>query len=298
MATQHELCVVFADVSGSTRLYETLGDAGALAAIDRCIDAMTRATQLNRGRVVKTIGDEVMAVFDSASQGMQATSEMQQRIDDLPSPTAGVKLAIRAGLHFGPTLVENEDVFGDTVNIAARMSAIAKAGQIITTGETVAALPELQRQSCREIDRLTVKGKEDQLLVCEILWQDNAELTMVGTRMALPVTHEARLRLQHGDQILVLGTGCPAISLGRDPASDIIIHDPRASRSHARIEHRRDKFVLADMSSNGTFVTVKGETEFALKREEIILRGEGRVVFGHAWSATQPTETLMFRIEV
>lgn len=295
MNSMRAMCLVFADVSGSTQLYEKLGDAQALAAVERCIGCMTRATVLNKGRVVKTIGDEVMAVFDSAAQGMQAASEMQQRIDELSPPVPGMKLAIRVGLHFGPALIENDDVFGDTVNTAARMVGFAKAGQIITTAETVAVLPDLLRQSCREIDALAVKGKAGNVHVCEMLWQESAELTMMSTRMA--PAPEQRLRLRHGGTESILATAKPTASLGRDMASDIVIRDPRASRSHARIERRRDKFVLVDMSSNGTFVTFHGEAEFALKREETILRGSGRIVFGHAWSGSEATETVEFAVE-
>lgn len=297
MAEPREVCIVFADVSGSTLLYEKLGDADALSAVERCLAAMTRATQLNRGRVVKTIGDEVMAVFDSAAQGFQAASEMQQRIDELPPAAPGIKLSIRAGFHFGPALIENDDVFGDTVNTAARMASFAKAGQIITTADSMMALPPLLRSACRELDALAVKGKADNVRICEVIWQDGAELTMVGTRIAPAAPMETRLVLRHGSHSIPLGPARPVVTLGRDPGCDIVIHDPRASRSHARIECRRDKFVLADMSSNGTYVTFQGEAEIALKREEIILRGSGQVVFGHALVPGETTEILNFSAE-
>lgn len=290
-----DVCVVFADVSGSTQLYERLGDSAALAAVNCCVDAMKRATVLNKGRVVKTIGDEVMAVFDSATQGMHAASEMQQRISELLPPTPGVKLSIRAGLHFGPALLENDDVFGDTVNTAARMAGLAKSGQIITTAETVAALPELLRESCREIDALAVKGKAENVNVCEVLWQEGAELTIMSARMAPAAPMDIRIELRHGTATLLLGPAKPMATLGRDAACDVVIADPRASRSHAKIERRRDRFVLVDMSNNGTFVTFQGEAEFVLKREEVILRGTGQVAFGH--TADSGTELLRFSVE-
>jgi class 3 adenylate cyclase len=297
MKDQRDLCVVFADVSGSTKLYEKLGDTAALQAIDRCVQSMARATAINKGRVVKTIGDEVMAVFDSAAQGMQAASDMQMRIDEMPPLGSGVKLAIRVGFHFGPAIIEDADVFGDTVNTAARMAGLAKAGQIITTAATVAALPELLRASCRELDALTVKGKAEDVRICEVLWQEGAELTMMSPRTAPAAPAETRLALRYGAAELVLDQARPSASLGRDASSDIAVHDPRASRSHARIERRRDKFVLVDVSSNGTYVTFQGETEIALKREEVILRGSGRIVFGHPWSASEPVEALTFSVE-
>lgn len=295
MSTIRNVCIVFADVSGSTQLYEKLGDSVALAAVNRCVDAMKRATLLNKGRVVKTIGDEVMAVFDSATQGMHAASEMQQRIDELSPPAPGVKLAIRAGLHYGSALLENDDVFGDTVNTAARMAGLAKSGQIITTADTVAALPELLKESCREIDSLSVKGKAENVHVCEVLWQEGADLTILSGRMASAVTMDIQIELQYGAATLLLGPSKPMATFGRDAACDFVISDPRASRSHAKIERRRDRFVLVDMSNNGTFVTFKDEAEFVLKREEVILRGTGQVAFGHA--ADADTRLLRFSVQ-
>lgn len=278
---ERNLCVLFADVSGSTRLYEKLGDKEALHAVERCINRMTRATEQFKGRVIKTIGDEVMAVFDTAEAGMDAACSMQQKVDDLP-PVRGIKLAIRVGFHFGPAIEEAKDVFGDTVNTSARMAGLAKAGQIITTADTVNALPALLRQSTREIDALSVKGKAEDVHVCEVLWQESDDLTMKSASVA-PAPAAARMIVRHGGGEKAIDPSHGVFSLGRDAACDIIINDRRASRTHARIERRRDKFVLIDQSTNGTYVTFDGEAEFALKREEVILRSKGRISFGHAY---------------
>lgn len=285
-ATPRDLCVLFGDVSGSTRLYEKLGDAEALRAVDRCLNRMERSVTAYKGRKVKTIGDELMVVFDNAEDGFNAACDMQTRIDDLP-PVSGVKLAIRIGFHFGAALQGDDgDVFGDTVNTAARMAGLAKGGQIMTTGETLALLPPLLRQSTRSIDALNVKGKAEAVAVYEVLWQESGDLTMVaGNQHPVSVQMGNGLLLRHNGAELELGAERSSAALGRDPLSDLIILDPRASRSHAKIERRRDKFVLIDQSTNGTFVTVDGEAEFALKREEVILRGRGRISFGHAFAA-------------
>jgi class 3 adenylate cyclase len=290
--TERYLCVLFADVSGSTRLYEKLGDKEALHAVERCLNRMTRATEQFKGRVIKTIGDEVMAVFDSAETGMEAACSMQQKVDDLP-PVRGIKLAIRVGFHFGAAIEEANDVFGDTVNTASRMAGLAKAGQIITTGETVKALPALLQQSTREIDALAVKGKAEDVRVCEVLWQESDDLTMKSASIT-SAPAAARLRLRHGADEMTLDAEQGMATLGRDAASDFIINDRRASRSHARIERRRDKFVLIDQSTNGTYVTFEGEAEFALKREEVILRRKGFISFGHAYD--EGSEVVEFQV--
>jgi class 3 adenylate cyclase len=295
MTEPRKVCIVFADISGSTRLYEKLGDAEALRTVERCINRMERATQSQGGRVVKTIGDEVMAVFETVESGVEAAREMQRRIDEL-APVGGFKLAIRIGLHCGMALVERNDVFGDTVNTASRIAGFAKAGQIVASVDCLAQLSPAVREATREIDDVAFKGKSDSLRVIEVLWQDAAELTMLSGSMAPVSTTEVLLRLCHGERVLILGAAQPLATLGRDAGSDVVIRDPRASRSHARIERRRDKYVLADVSSNGTYVSFGDEPEIVVKREEAILRGRGRLTFGHPWTP-ETAETVEFSVE-
>lgn len=289
------LAVLFADVSGSSRLYERLGDAEALRAVERCLNRMERAVAAHKGRVIKNIGDETMAVFDAVEGATLAAVEMQQRIDDLP-PVSGVKLAIRVGIHSGPVLEENNDVFGDTVNTAARVVALAKAGQILVSGEVATGLSPAQGALAREIDTLAVKGRREGVRVFEMIWQGGADLTMKSASLA-PVAPAAgaRLRLRHGGAEVILGPERPTALLGRDAHCDIVIRDGRASRNHGRIERRRDKYVLVDQSTNGTYVTPQGEPEFVLKREEAILRGRGRIAFGHSHRDAEP-EALEFEL--
>ncbi|MBL8491495.1 MAG: adenylate/guanylate cyclase domain-containing protein [Rhodocyclaceae bacterium] len=294
MNTPRNLCVLFGDVSGSTRLYEKLGDAEALRAVERCLNRMERAASAYRGRVVKTIGDELMLVFENAEQGCLAACDMQQRVDALP-PVSGVKLAIRIGFHFGPAIEEGGDVFGDTVNTAARMAGLAKGGQIITSGETMDTLPGLLKQSTRELDALAVKGKAEEVRIVEVIWQESGDLTMLAENRSAPAADGPALKLRHGSKEIQLGPDRPAVSMGRDTHCDIIIRDPRASRSHGRIERRRGKYYLVDQSTNGTYVTLDGEAEFVLKREEALLRGKGRIAFGHG-AADEGAEVVEFQV--
>ena len=285
-----DLAVLFADVSGSTKLYESLGDNDALATIGRCVALMSSVCVEHGGRVVKTIGDEVMAVFASADKAAQAAAEMQTRVSE-QAPVGGSRLAIRVGFHLGPAIETAGDVFGDSVNVASRMAALAKREQIILSSHTAAALAPWLRARVREVDTLSVKGKAQDIGIFELIWQDSdADLTAVATRWKpLP----ARIVLRHGANERILDETATTITLGRDGQNDIVIADRKASRLHARVERRRDKFVIVDQSSNGTFVTVDGEPEIMLRREELMLRGRGRVAFGHA-HADDPVEFLAF----
>ncbi|MFN0162467.1 MAG: adenylate/guanylate cyclase domain-containing protein [Burkholderiales bacterium] len=277
------VAVLFADIAGSTRLYEVLGDERAKALIDEAIAELRAITERHGGRVVKTIGDEVMCVFPSPERGFIAATDMQLRIDRLPTES-NTKRKIRVGFHAGQVIEQDGDVFGDTVNTAARMAGLAKGLQIITTRATVDLLPPALAAGTRDIAALAVKGKADDLAVCEVIWQEGDDLTMTAPSVVIAAP-EAVLQLIHGGSTLILNTAKPAASLGRDAGSDVVIADPKASRNHARIERRRDKFFLADQSTNGTFVTFEGEAEMSLRREEVMLRGSGSIVFGH--SATE-----------
>ena len=287
------VAVLFADVAGSTKLYELLGDARAKAMIDEALAEMSAVTAHHGGRVIKTIGDEVMCVFDGADRGFIAATDMQVRIDKLPVVN-GAKRRIRVGFHAGTVIEENGDVFGDTVNTAARMAGLAKGLQIFTTRSTVDMLSPSLRMGTRDIAALSVKGKADDLAVCEVIWQESDDLTMTAPSVNIPRTQPV-LVLRHAGREIVMNDTRASVSLGRDAGSDFVIADPKASRNHARVEKRRDKFFLADQSTNGTFVTFAGEAEMSLRREELMLRGSGRILFGHG-AAESSIETVEFMV--
>lgn len=283
------LAILFADVSGSTALYEKLGDRAALRAVESVVELLKRTVQAGQGQVVKTIGDEVMAVFPDAASALQAASDMQNRVAAL-EPFGDTRLAIRVGFHLGPVLAESGDYFGDAVNTAARMAGLAKAGQIITTAATVAALPPLLRDSTREVAALAVKGKQAEVQVCEVLWQSGDDVTLLAAKVAQAAT-EPVLRLVHGIRELVLDAALGSVQIGRDPVHHIVIADKMASRLHGRIERRGDKFYYVDLSTNGTYVTVEGDVETVLRRDQVMLRGRGTFSFGH--SAADPGAELV-----
>ena len=283
--------VVFADLAGSTKLYETLGDTLAKMVVDECLDAMRTVTARHGGRVIKTIGDELMCVFPDADRGTVDACDMQLAVAALP-PVPGARRSIRVGFHAGPLLEADGDVFGDTVNTASRMAGLAKADQIITTLTTVVRMSPLLRQSTRRIAALTIRGKEDDVDVCEVLWQSSDELTMAASALVQPAAAHS-LHLLHGTQRFVVeGNGAYAM-IGRDASCHIVLADRKASRVHARVEWRRDKFFLIDQSTNGTYVTFAGEDEVVLRREEVMLRSQGRISFGHS-IADSDLETVDF----
>lgn len=292
---EREMAVLFADVSGSTRLYELLGDTRAFAAVNGSLNLLRRVTAAHGGRVVKTIGDEIMVVFPNAVAAVQAACEMQAEVTAQPAVEKNIRIAIRIGFHCGSVL-ENQkdgDVFGDNVNIAARMTEIAQSGQIITSEAAVSKLHPVMRASTRLLDALTVKGKTEDIRVFEVVWQESEEMTMMVGRTHTPPQQETVVRLVHQGRELLINAERPSVVIGRGEQADIVIQDRLASRIHARIERRRDKFVFVDQSSNGSYITIKGETEIQLRREEFALHGSGSISLGHPY-AKDPSEVIEF----
>ena len=275
------VAILFADVAGSTRLYEQVGDAVALATIGKCIAMVDEVSRGHGGRLVKTIGDEAMVSFSTADEAAAAAAEVQGRMADF-AQAGNFRIAFRIGFHFGPAIERDGDIFGDSVNVAARMVGLAKSGQVILSAPTAEALSPALRERLREVDVMTVKGKEKDIGVLELLWQDSADLTSMAPR---PKRKAARLALRHGERAIELSDAVSSLSLGRDAQNDVVVADRLASRLHAKIERRRDHFMLVDQSSNGTYVTVDGEGEFEVRREEFKLRGRGRISFGHPFES-------------
>jgi class 3 adenylate cyclase len=274
-----QLTVLFADVADSTRLYQELGNRRALEKVERCMSRLDKITREQGGDVIKTVGDEIMCKFATPEDAVIAATRMQQeRLD----PSDSVPLKLRIGLQHGDIIERYGDVFGDTVNVASRLTSIAKPGQILTTVETMSQLPASMREAARQHERVVLKGIAREVIVSEVLWKQDDALTMMGDAQLSPETRPATLKLTGPDGDVIVGDDLDIITLGRDPGCTVRINHPKASRNHARIEQRVDKFVLIDSSTNGTWVCFDSQSPFRLRLEQAVLRGSGSISFGEA----------------
>ena len=287
---------MFADIAGSTKLYDTLGDQLARAKVASALETMSKITRTNKGTVIKTIGDEVMCNFPTAEDAGAAAWEMQETFEEeAESNTDGSPVSIRVGMHFGPAIMEGGDVFGDAVNIAARMAAQAKAKQIITTQDTLDKLPPAMRASSRFVDHAPIKGKKEEIDIFEVIWQEE-DVTRMATGMVIDKpTPEATLNVTYNGQTIELNKTRPGLVMGRSQNCDLTINEKLASRQHVRIELRRDKFFIVDQSTNGTHVISGDNPEEFLRREEIPLTGSGRISLGRGFTE-DPDEVVEFTL--
>jgi class 3 adenylate cyclase len=277
--------VIFADVAGSTALYDAHGNAKAKAAIEDSINRMAEISRRHGGVVIKIIGDEIMCRFNAATECVRAACEIQEAMR-IPSGPDKFLLSVRIGLHAGEAILENSDVFGDAVNIAARMAGIAKATQIITTEETFNQLsPDLQKIS-REFDITELKGKQKKFAIYDIMWDEEDV-----TRMASTLSHavqDIKLTINYKGEDRVLTQNSIPVVLGRGSMADITIDAPHASRNHFKVEYNRGKFVLTDQSTNGTYVKLADGKEVYLRRERLPLSSTGAICLGEKVDESNP----------
>ncbi len=293
-----EVGVMFADVTGSTRLYETLGDDDANRIIGKVISVMAAITEGYQGFVIKTIGDEIMCRFSSANDCVRAAIECQEEVS-AGIQGESVEISIKVGLHFGPAiLMEDGDVFGDAVNVAARMAGIAKGAQIITTQETVSLLDADIQDMSRQFDRTNVKGKEEEIIVYQVVWEESDDVTRIEINTGEDEEEVKHLSLEfQGNQNRIPSDDHRTFVIGRGVQSDLMCKTRLASRTHATLEFRRGKFLLTDQSSNGTFVqTDDGESIF-LRRQELMLWGSGYISLGEDVAKEEPQNVIRYVCE-
>lgn len=292
--------VVFADLVGSTGIFERLGDATAGRFVTQLTSALAQTFQHHRGRVVKMLGDGLFVVFPEESDALTACVAIQQRLSERPVVPGGTghPVQMQMGIESGEVVEIQGDCYGDAVNTAARLADLASADQILTTQRVRDALPPAQQAQLRSLGPMYLRGKAEATDVWRVDWQPQreADATVMGVTMFQP-PEACRLELSFAGQTLTVDARSARVTVGRSPAADLPVNDARVSRVHATVEWRGGQFVLSDVSSFGTWVYVGNQSEpVVLRRTECYLVGQGRIALGcdrHAEDAPLAT----FRVQ-
>lgn len=279
--------IVFADVSGSARLFERLAETEAAHAVEQCIKRMEQAITSRRGRTLQVAGDELQALFDSPEEACLAAVDMQLRVAELPA-VSGLKLTIRIGMHCGNIVEQFETVLGEAVNTTARITGMARVDQILASTRFVALLPGHCQAFAVPIPAASGIREGGELIdLMQIDWQrhESYQRTQVPVGSLDPVSLRKmadRLCLRYRGKAFLLDDKTPALTLGRDPSNKLLIEDRKASRAHGRIEKRDGHYFYIDLSTNGSFVSFPGQMEIMVRKDEIQLHGSGRICFGNS----------------
>jgi len=274
-----DVTVMFIDIAGSTRLYEEFGDTLAQDSIARCLIRMSEIIKRHKGTVVKFIGDEILCYLSDPELSFQAAIKLQETAKETIDPN-GIQLSLRIGMHYGSAIIEDTDMFGDSVNVAAAMRDIAKGGQIIATDEIIKLIPPEISHFTRRYDTSHIKGRQEETVIYEIMWEGESSTQILSGTTTLENMRSSKLQLSFRDTDIALLANMPALVIGRDLNAGIIIEGNLVSRQHAIIEYRRGKFLIKDTSTNGTYVLTQDGRSIYLRREEFPIWGKGQISLG------------------
>lgn len=291
-----KLAILFADISGSTVLYEKLGDQLARQLIARCLNLLNAPLLAHKGTLIKTIGDEILCTFPTSELALIAACEMQRAIK-ADNQSSEHPLYIRIGFNYGEVICEDGDIFGDTVNVASRVAAITRANQIMTTAAVINPLPLSLHDMVRKIQRVDIKGKQEQLDIYQVMWELE---DMSSTRIGMPTFRKLNvegnaLTLKYREQTYKVDESNKKLLMGRDEACQLVFKSDFASRQHANIEFKSSNFILSDHSSNGTYIRGSDGRVIRLNREDTILHGKGTISLGQPYT-DNPSDLIEFSI--
>ncbi|EER60618.1 adenylate/guanylate cyclase [Acidovorax delafieldii 2AN] len=280
--------VVFADISGSTSLYETLGNERATAAITQLTHWICETVEEHQGRVVKTLGDGVLGVFADAACAIAATAAMLRGHDDRLSHSAQARrMDIRVGVASGEVVDVDGDCYGEAVNVASRLCERAGPAEIWATEAAVLLAGATAEVWYRKLGMMEIRGKAEMLVLYQVEWREDEEPDSQTMQATLPGpalrgdTVLGQIQFSWPGSELSFTSADGPVHVGRATKARMCINDPRVSRLHARIDWRNGGFVLTDMSSFGTWVRFgDSETPVQLRRDACMLHGAGQIALG------------------
>jgi adenylate cyclase len=280
--------IAFADFTGSTGLYESLGNTKAAESLTRGIHWIGKLCESRGGRVIKYLGDGVLMAFADNTMAVHAMAEMQrlhhERISSWPER---VRMKIKVGMARGPVVEQQGDCFGDAVNVASRLSDLAQGEQILVSQPVVGALADGGTTRFRNLGLMDIRGKAEPVEVHRVEWDSDAASEFLTMPAALDLLSDANPRAQGAITLQCLdvqtafsGLDFP-IYIGRENDPHFPVNDQRVSRMHVRIDRRGGNYVLEDLSSYGTWVRFAGsDSIIALRRQECTLSGNGEIALG------------------
>ncbi|AZO18447.1 MULTISPECIES: adenylate/guanylate cyclase domain-containing protein [unclassified Mesorhizobium] len=265
--------VLLADVVGSTPLYERIGDDAALRQVSDCLDAIRAIVAEHGGDFIYSKGDDVLSLFESSEAALRAVCQINSQLTRGP-------LSARIGLHFGAVIRARGAVFGDVVNVTARLSTTANPGEVLISQSFFEALSAGSRSALRLLDKMAFKGKQELFDVYTLRSDDGVPSTNVASRGTIIERRSApprqiNLVIRYGDQLGSCRNN-EFVTIGRSPECDIVVQRPWVSRHHATFTISNGKARLVERSSSGTFVSMgPGQEEVFVRREDILLFGSG-----------------------
>jgi hypothetical protein len=267
-----DIAVLFIDICGSTKLFDEVGDHRALSLTSACLAQMEGFITKEGGTALETRGDGILCTFSRVDAALQAAQSIREGNQSSP-------LSVHAGLHYGPTISCAGSIYGDVVNVAARMVDLAKDDEIIISEDAFQRLSKSNRASIRALGRVAVKGK-DHLMRIYLSAYQALDQTILRGSFESTIGSANSLNLIYHDRVYQVKAPASSMVLGRHRDCGLIVRHNYVSRRHATIECKRGKFFLNDHSSNGSYVSDKKKQLSFLRRDMLQLRDNGLISLG------------------
>jgi adenylate cyclase len=286
--------VVFTDLFGSTSVFEALGNARATSAVTKITTWIASVVEAHGGRVIKMLGDGVLALFQDNATAINAVIDMQREHQKrMALISLDKQIPIKIGVASGDVEMVDGDCYGDAVNVAARLSDLSGPHQIWANSAALHGADEADGVRFRILGPISIRGRAEPCNVYQVEWQDDVTSDFLTIQADL----DAHLDPTHFD---VLGGQIELgwmesrktfksfelpIHIGRVRQAGFVVNDPRVSRTHARIDWRNGSVTLVDVSSYGCWVRFSGGgSDLLLRREECVLHGEGEIALGSSFA--------------
>jgi len=250
---ERQLLMVFSDIVGSTPYFARHGDDVGRQLHQLHFDLLEQSFAPTHGRVVDRVGDGAFCVFASADDGMRGVRDFHHAMSlENASRARAHHLSVRIGLHWGSVLTDGQDVAGDAVHIAARVSKLAEPGAVLLSQHVFRELGPEWRLYCRAAGTRELKGVTEAVELVEFDWRDPE---VFPRRMVVDETDDELLLPQQD----VVAFGRLAEHEGL-PANDIVLHHPdperqrRISRWHFELRRHPDGLLLRALSNGSTLL--------------------------------------------
>lgn len=272
--------IVFVDVTDSMVFFDRVGQENAVKAMLSFQQDIRVSSESMSGRVVKTLGDGALLAFETADDAVRFCLKIVH--DERTGHAAD--MGVRAGMCVGEVQEVEGDVWGDPVNVSARLLDLGTAGQFLTIHESMQYVTDDGSFRTRRFRTRQLKGRKEAVDVVEIMPPgEEAQAGMTRASIAFrPTASQLRMKIRFGDMTHEMGAdqlGEP-VTVGRSDANTIVIRRPDISRRHLEIRARDGKFFLKDHSSNGTILQPSEGASVNVEKEEILLHGSGRIMPG------------------
>ena len=279
---RRNITILFTDIKGSTAYFEKYGDAAGLLMVSTCNDAISDIVREHGGKVIKTIGDAVMASFEDCVLAVRGAVKMQERIyADAQLQPPDDRVSIRIGLNYGPGIVKSDDVFGDVVNVASRVESVGVPEQIVISDTLYEQVAKTNEFKLNALGRFSLKGKGENRDLYEVQWTERIQpkraaahtIVMTTSKSAAVPKHRLLRVLKDGTVGDKYSLKNDKLEVGRLRGDVQFPDDEKMAPLHARFSVEKDQLFVEDISGVSS-VFIGLIATYTMRDGDIVRMGE------------------------